>query len=270
MKSTAVYLLGLGGWALLGAGLLAARPAAPEDAPARLGRVSAPPKKPVGARRLLTGAAAQGFWRQHDLAPLWRMDVRQGSRPLPGFFGQEGFKIEFALLQVQRVAGQPHVYRVDGKSRCLKNVAVPFSGAIVLRQVYRGPTEDGQPTYTIVGSFEFTEARIAPNTGTFRGTVATDLTPLEGGQFSFARVEGSPANACGYKFDGQWRSTGGEVERVVWAAQWRTLARQLFDDFEVGDRMPAISRKYADRGWNNYWENDEWWTDSPGAGGLTL
>ena len=270
MKPTAAYLAGLGAWALVGTMLLAARPAAPtRRAASRL--LSAPPKK-AAARKLLTGVAAQDFWRHHNLASLWQLNAQQGGRPQPGFFGREGFKIEFALLQVQRVAGQPHLYRVEGKTRCLKNIAVPFSGLIMLRQVYRVPVEAGQPaTYTVVGSFEFEEARIARNTGTYRGSVAVDLTNLDGGPLSYAAVAGSPANFCGYKFDGQWRSTGGDVERVVWAAEWRTLAQQLFEDFEVGDRMPAINRKYADRGWSNYWENDEWWADSPAAGaGLSI
>lgn len=273
MTTSVASLVGFSGWVLLSIGLLAAHPAAHPAAPgspsARPGRAAAAPKKP--ASKPLTAAAAQDFWRHHNLAPLWQLQARQGGRPQPGFFGKEGFKMEFALLRVQRVAGQPHVYRVEGKTRCLRNIAVPFSGSIVLRQVYRVPVAAGQPpVHTVVGSFEFEEARIARNTGVFRGTIAADVT-VEDGQLITAWAEGSPAASCGYRFSGQWRSPAGDAEPVVWAERWRTLAQQLFDDFEVGDRTPSINRKYADRGWSNYWENDEWWADSPGAGpGLSL
>ncbi|RAK70389.1 hypothetical protein [Hymenobacter edaphi] len=256
MISRTTCLAGLGGWALLTA-LVAARPAAPAPPVGR----AVPAAK---TRVLLSATAAQSFWRRYSCAPLWQLSS-SGNSARSGFFGRSGFRIDFALLRVQRDADNPHIYRVEGKSRCLKNMAVPFQGVIVLKQVYQAPMEPNTlPRYTVVGTFEFVEQRIARNTGTYRGTVAADVTP-EGSRLGLANIEGSPVGFCGYKFEGQWRSTEGEVERVVWADNWRTLAGQIFQDFEIGDRMPSINPKYAERGWSRYWDNDEWWADTPGT-----
>ncbi|MCC3160060.1 hypothetical protein LJ737_22675 [Hymenobacter sp. 15J16-1T3B] len=255
MMFRSACLIGLGSCALLTA-LLAARPA-PSSGGGRPARAAA-----TTSRTRLSEAAAQSFWRRYSCSRLWQVAPgRVGAQS--GFFGRSGFRIDFALLQVQRDAGNPNVYRVEGKSRCLKNIAVPFEGVIVLKQMYQAPAE-GPGRYTVVGTFEFVEERIARNTGTYRGTVAADVA-VEGNGLSLTRIEGSPAGGCGFKFEGQWRSTEGEVERVVWADNWRALAQQVFADFEMGDRMPSINPKYRERGWSSFWENDEWWTETPRA-----
>ncbi|GAB3835285.1 hypothetical protein [Hymenobacter jeollabukensis] len=256
MISRTACLAGLGSLALLTA-LVAARPATPAAPAPR----TAPAAK---TRTLLSTAATQSFWRRYSCAPLWQLSS-SGNSARSGFFGQSGFRIDFALLRVQRDASNPNIYRVEGKSRCLKNIAVPFEGVIVLKQVYQAPAEANTPSrYTVVGTFEFVEQRIARNTGTYRGTVSADVAP-DGSSLALTRIEGSSVGLCGYKFEGQWRSTEGEVERVVWADNWRTLASQVFHDFEMGDRMPSINPKYAERGWSRYWDNDEWWAESPAA-----
>lgn len=259
MNTRTVCLAGFGAAVLL-AGLMAARPAAP-------GPTAPAAARPAAPRRasLLSATATQQFWRRHQLNTLLQLDRRNGQGAQSGFFGNDGFRLDVALLQVQRDASNPHVYRVEGKSRCLKKIAVPFQGVIVFSKVYQAPAQAGEPPrYTLVGSFEFEEERIARNTGTYRGTLTTDVQ-MEDGRLQYSYVEGSPANRCGARYKGQWRSTEGEVETVVWAQNWRALANQVFLDFEVGERMPSINRKYANRGWNQFWENDEWWADSPAA-----
>jgi hypothetical protein len=263
MNRTTTVLGGLGSGALL-LGLLAALPVALPLAPASVPAARAGATAGAKGSKPLAASATQAFWRQYNLSSLWQLQPGS-SRPLNGFFGREGFRIELALLSVRRDAQQPQLYHVQGKSRCLKNLAVPFHGTIQLRQVYQAPADGQNPSYTVVGSFAFTEAPIARNTGTYRGTFAADLALVERGRLDYGRVEGSKAGGCGYKFDGQWRSTEGNTEPVVWGQDWRTLGEQFFGDFMMGDRTPSINRKYAERGWNRYWENDEWWADSPGA-----
>ena len=41
------------------------------------------------------------------------------------------------------------------------------------------------------------------------------------------------------------------------------LSPSLIKDFGIGDRGAQVNPKYAKLGWNELWENDEWWADSP-------
>ncbi|UOQ71238.1 hypothetical protein [Hymenobacter cellulosilyticus] len=41
------------------------------------------------------------------------------------------------------------------------------------------------------------------------------------------------------------------------------MADELLGDFNVGGRIVEVNPKYARYGWNEYYENEEWWTTAP-------
>jgi hypothetical protein len=41
------------------------------------------------------------------------------------------------------------------------------------------------------------------------------------------------------------------------------ISRDIVPDFNIGERGFMLNPKYAHLGWDKYWQNDEWWADSP-------
>jgi len=39
------------------------------------------------------------------------------------------------------------------------------------------------------------------------------------------------------------------------------FANDILEDFSFGEREIEINKKYRALGWDNYWENEEWWND---------
>jgi hypothetical protein len=39
------------------------------------------------------------------------------------------------------------------------------------------------------------------------------------------------------------------------------FANDILADFSYGERDIQINEKYVHLGWDNYWEQDEWWVD---------
>lgn len=230
----------------------------------------------------LTPAAAQAFFARHDLKTLWLPGVQEeaeswggsGYGPAPsqnGFFGADHYRIEFALTSVERDAKRPSVYLVRGKNRYKKRIT-PFSGTITLQQVRRGPVqaaEEGQTpdeSYTVQGQFEFREDAAVAGHGVFKGTVVADAFVNAAGKAQMGWVPNSAAKGCGYKFEGQWVSAqNGGAKPVLWGNNLNAVARLVFTDFMVGERMPHVNKKYASLGWNRIWDNDEWWADAPAS-----
>ena len=54
-----------------------------------------------------------------------------------------------------------------------------------------------------------------------------------------------------------------QVKQFVVADNVFTAAPDVFEDFDIGERGGEINPKYAHLGWNEKWENEEWWAASP-------
>ncbi len=224
--------------------------------------------------------------REHDLALL--LQARHppcktcAFRPLNGFYGPSRYRIELAMLQLTRDARQPTLYHVQGKSR-YKKVIRPFSGTITLAQVVKQPEysareiaassdwdqlENLPNMYTAIGQYELREASTQRGAGVYCGTVALDFRVEENGQVVQKSRHGKTLTQGGeLKYAGTWTSnaTSRNVP-VTWVGNFLSYrGPQGFSDFNIGDRGISINPKYAHLGWNNFWENDEWWVDAPPA-----
>lgn len=213
---------------------------------------------------------AQAFFRRVNLAPLLRFNPAEGSSAvMNGFYSYEYWRLEFVLLSVKRDAKQPNVYHVRGKSR-LKRRVTPFSGTITLTgyaalpkpNLYDLPYQPWRPA-TVSGTFAFRET--SGRRGVFSGQVDMDVAPDRDRQVrSWCCSPDNETRGGGILFEGQWRS-GKEQVPVIWKDDLFGLARQILTDFEIGSRDVEINHKYARKGWDTYWENEEWWAESPVA-----
>jgi hypothetical protein len=249
-------------------------------------------------------AAGRTVLRRYDLSLLWQGYSQQQQQPqnaiLEGVFGPDHYRFELLFQQVERDPQRPDYYRVRGKSHYRKNVR-SFTGWLIVRELapLEPPYEedDGslglglRPDSVSPDSFMAREQRIfakvnyyglraevrlveqsAPNSGELRGEALLNFYVTPTGRLGFAQAPMRPT-------DGLWREgallvrgtrrnvTTKQLKPFVVADNVFVAAADVYKDFGIGDRgyENEINPKYAHLGWNEKWENDEWWADSPKA-----
>ncbi|KAA9327513.1 hypothetical protein F0P96_16150 [Hymenobacter busanensis] len=250
---------------------------APAAEPAAAGRVSA---SPAPAEAVSAAPSAESkvsenavrFARQYNLATIWQPGADEHSDVSKnGFFGADYYRIEMALLRVERDPQRPELLRVSGKNR-FKQRITPFSGTITVEQVqplkFKGTFPDSVHNYTLTGRFVFDENPQVAGAGQFSGTVRAEFEVDAHGQataLSYVESDIDARESFGYEFKGQWRGANGRQKPVLWADNFYYLAHEVLSDFDIGEREINISPKYVKRGWDRFWENDEWWAEAPTA-----
>ncbi|RAK70388.1 hypothetical protein [Hymenobacter edaphi] len=286
---THVYLL-------LGAGLLAACQHATEtETPTTAAPVTAVNHAVDQAKPAPEAPAAPALpaeqlavLRELDLAPLLLPASYedeggpQAGQAMNGFFGSDHYRIEFVFTRVERDAHNPALYHIRGKDRYKKRVS-PLEGTIELTQLRPlkplkdYPNSDMTAAYAGTGRFELREGAEGNGSGVFRGKFAVDFgrgseQKLELATWGFTE-ESMAARRAGSRFEGQWISNQTrKTKPVLWADGngLFAIAQDVFADFNVGERGPEINEKYARLGWNTYWENDEWWAETPKIATVSL
>ncbi|MCC3160059.1 hypothetical protein LJ737_22670 [Hymenobacter sp. 15J16-1T3B] len=284
---THVYLL-------LAAGLIAACQRTTEtETPTAAAPVAAP--RPAAVVEAAPAAAAAplppeqlAVLRQLDLAPLLlpaSYEDEEGSRSagmaMNGFFGPEHYRIEFVFTRVERDAQNPALYHISGKDRYKKRIT-PLEGTIELTKLATLEPLEGRPNgeltaaYAGAGQFELREVT-GSGSGVFSGTFALDFGRSTGQKVELVTWGYSDksmgARGAGSRFEGQWTSNQTKKPKpVLWADGngLFAIAEDVFADFNVGERGPEINEKYAKLGWNSYWENDEWWAETPKVATVSL
>ena len=229
--------------------------------------------------------------RTQDLSQLWQNfgHYRTGTQSVfEGFFGPDHYHFAMVFTHVTRDPANPAVYHVAGKSRYRKNIR-PFTGTLTVRQVadlaYPGflqqlarqgenavDTLRGR-TYTAHARLQLQEAPLA-NSGIFEGEVLLDFYAVPGQKPGFVYVfafegtdESLPTRGAGLLLRGNRRNvTTGQVKPFIVSPDVAAVSPYVFKDFMLDERMGEINPKYAKLGWNEYWNNDEWWADSPKPG----
>lgn len=94
---------------------------------------------------------------------------------------------------------------------------------------------------------------------TDKGVAGLVHSPAQG-----AVLEKAPTKGSGLVLSGHWQEANDKAGRpFLVSSDVFLLSTGLIDDFGIGDRGAQVNPKYAKLGWSTYWENDEWWADSP-------
>lgn len=216
----------------------------------------------------------RAFLKDNDLSPLWHtLANREEHRNVVhnGFFGADNYRIEFVFTSITRDASDPALFLVTGKNRHKKTIT-PFTGSIRITQLL---DEQANPTSVLLedsmcialGSFEFSEQLGTDTDGVFRGTMVLDFFRNDEEELYMYLFAGGKygARGSGYQFMGNWVSkSANKTKPVMFAAYFDAVANRVLEDFDIGERSVVINPKYAKQGWENYWENDEWWAE-PGS-----
>jgi hypothetical protein len=266
-------------------------------APAKVTAVSSALPAVFAAHDTLT-ATARAVLRRYDLSPLGQGVVAgpQATAVLEGFFGPDHYRFALAFTAVYRDASNPALYHVRGKCHYRKNVR-PFTGTLLVRQV-----EDLEPPYEFDYT-DATAPNQSESVGSDSARTVYErkvqLAHPRAVQAELRLKEARQANAgemlaaasllfyvksnhrLGY-IRAPFRSTDGlynagyllingsrfnistkQVKPFVVADNVFSAAPDVYKDFEIGDRGGEMNPKYAHLGWNEKWENEEWWADSP-------
>jgi hypothetical protein len=268
--------------------------AAPELA--KVMAVSAALPAVFAARDTLT-AEDQAVLRRYDLSELWQGGTGAPAvSVLEGFFGPDHYRFELALTAVHRDAANPALYYVRGKCHYRKNVR-PFTGTLLIQQLndleppYEFDYNDADPPNqtAAVGSdsaYALYEKQIklahprevraelrikeAPQANAGEMLAAASLLFYVKSNHRLGYIRAPFRGTDGLYNAGYMLINGSrlnistrQIKQFVVADNVFTAAPDVYKDFEVGDRGGEMNPKYAHLGWNEKWENEEWWADSP-------
>jgi hypothetical protein len=237
--------------------------------------------------------------RRYDFGKLWQGGTKQRESPvLEGVFGPDHYRFELVINQAVRQPQRPYLYQVRGKCHYRKNVR-PFTGWLTIRSIDAlAPPyheDDGsfgaaiRPDSVSPDSFEAREARIMAKVGIYQMRAEIQLTEQPAANSGELRGEAllnfyvAPPGRLGYVMaalhpgDGIWREgtvllrgsrrnlTTKQIKQFTVSDNVFVAAAYVYKDFGIGDRgyESEINKKYAHLGWNEKWENEEWWAESP-------
>ncbi len=227
----------------------------------------------------LTPAAAKALLTENRIEKMIVNDA-----PDNGFYGDNHYRIEFILTDMQPMPDNPLIYKVKGKNRYKKTISA-FEGLLEIKSVaefkdenldaseYRDEVLNVGNGYTLQGVFNFKEDSTMSSSGQFAGDFTMEFytpkdknDPETGGdaQLWFCSSN-SPSQGSGFRFTGNWTGfKNPSVKKpVIWSRDIFRFANDILANFYYGERDVTINPKYRALGWDSYWEGEEWWTESP-------
>ena len=216
----------------------------------------------------------QALLREHDLAPLWanRYEGSASKSAMEGFYGTSPYRISFYFTQVVRDAQEPTLFHVTGLDRYRK-VITPFTGTIRVQGVQPftanmfADVDTTARCFTAVARFELDEDPRTKGAGNYAGQALLDFYIDQKGAIGQAGgldATNNPTQGCGLLFQGsQVSNATGRRQPVSFANFYGAVVPQVLNKLGLGDRSDEVNPNLARLGWNEAWENDEWWADSP-------
>ncbi|GAA4050371.1 hypothetical protein GCM10022409_41430 [Hymenobacter glaciei] len=257
-----VVLLGLGGLALAFA---KARQKSRENRQLTLRDSRLFPKESYRLMQFAdTLAASQRdtLFRHHDLSQLLQICKEPGCAAQNGFFGLQPQRLEVAFTWVKQDAKQAGLFHVEGLTRVFGKVNL-LKGSLQLTQA-RHAFDKPNGIYIATGPFRFQlyDDKSQP-TGAMQGLAAVDFETY-GNTVSLAGDEGAARmRSRQFAFEGtRTDAHATQTQRVVWASEFPPVGQEILGDFDIGGRVAIINPKYKKYGWDDYYNQDEWWFSS--------
>ena len=230
---------------------------------------------PLGPTDTLA-AADYELLRSHDFSILWCAQnfKRQMHSPMEGFYGPTHYRISVYFDQVWRDSLRLDRYLVCGRDRYHK-VITPFCGTITVQSIVQAKLDvdnsyqptDSVRTFVVRAIYKFIEDPATKGAGIYRGEAQLDAYEDQHGQLRLADIYGTsynPTGGGGVLFRGDWTDNlTGRRRPAAWAANLEAVAPQpVMEEQQAGGRVGDVDPILARLGWNEFWENDEWWAKS--------
>ena len=208
----------------------------------------------------LSRAQRDTLFRRYDLSRLFQTFPKSEQN---GFFGPHEQRMEVVFTRLRRDSSAPGLFHVVGLMRVASTISL-LKGTIELRQTRKfSAAADG--VYIATGPFhlqQFTgnEQLLAR----LDGVMALDFAVGHGKFHLFSEEGAIRPRTRQFAFEGKWTDArSGKKQRVLWANEFAPVANAVLGDFDIGGRMATVNPTYRHYGWAEYFENDEWWANSP-------
>jgi hypothetical protein len=231
---------------------------------------SAAPRKPLIIKEL-KGRDGISILAQSNLSKLILNEY-----PINGFYGEDRYRIEFIVDDVKRDSMDARIYYLKGRNRH-KKVITKFEGTLTLTGVSEliDPNIDTAAltdlyyikSYSAKGDFQLKEdTTMLATSGLFKGSVNIDfVTTINGSVDLWYFSPETPSKGGGVTYEGTWTSYQKDKptpKPVIWSNDLFQFANTILKEFSIGEREVEINEKYRHLGWENFWENEEWWNPS--------
>ncbi|MBK9511876.1 MAG: hypothetical protein IPO04_21840 [Cytophagaceae bacterium] len=190
-----------------------------------------------------------------------------------GFFGKDNYRIQIYFKKAWKDSLDSKKYHLIGMTNFKGNID-DFKGMIVIdsvfefvdplinyKEVYQTPVN----TYEIRGKLTMKEDSLDKHAGSFAGTFLMDFSIDSTKTLDYWYYSPNTAvQGGGFKSEGTWKIYAGKLEKpYVFGRDFFMFANNILKDFSFGERDIEINKKYLHLGWDNFWENDEWWAKKP-------
>ena len=198
---------------------------------------------------------------------------------LDGFYGADNYRFSLVFTHVRRDSLQPNVFHVRAKSR-YKKLIDELTGTLTVTSMFdyyqpaallfqNDSTIDTLTTkaYSAYASLQL--QRTQQPIRRITGTAALDFYITQERHIGCITVplagmtdEKAPGRGSGLVIKGTWQNElPGPDKRLTVARDVFTIADGFLADFGVGDRGALVNPKYRKKGWDDMWENEEWWAE---------
>jgi hypothetical protein len=238
---------------------------AAKDAPATPAAVAPKPNAPTPLQQV-------------DLSYAWSNATAEakGNPTMEGFYGPDHYRISFFFSKVRRDSLHPGQYHIWGLNR-YKKVITPFEGTCTVTRFAPLPDTAEMKNsrqlcaYTAFAEYTLREDPATRGAGVYSGKAMLDFCVNARNQAHQADFTGgidlglgNPTKGSGLLFEGVWRDNRtGQQKPASWSSNFLVIVPEALEKIGLGSRADMVFPELAKYGWNEWYENDEWWASSP-------
>jgi hypothetical protein len=224
-----------------------------------------------------TAAASSALLPQVDLSYAWS-NARAEAKSDPtmeGFYGPDHYRISFYFSKVRRDSLHPEQYHIWGKNR-YKKVVTPFEGTVTVTNFAALPDTVEMThsrtlrAYTAFAEYVLREDPKTKGAGVYSGKAMLDFcvdARNQARQATFIGIDlglGNPTKGSGLLFQGVWQDNRtGQQKPAAWSSNFLVIVPEALEKIGLGSRGDTVYPELAKYGWNEWYENDEWWAKAP-------
>lgn len=222
-------------------------------------------------------SASPTLLQQVDLSYAWSNAKAEAKTNLTmeGFYGHDHYRISFFFSKVRRDSLHLEQYHIWGINR-YKKVVTPFEGTCTVTRIAALPDTVGMENssklraYTAFAEYTLREDPRTKGAGVYSGKALLDFcinARNQASQTAFTGIDlgfGNPTKGSGLLFQGVWRNNlTGRQQPASWSSNFLVIVPEALEKIGLGSRGDTIYPELAKYGWNEWYENDEWWAKSP-------
>lgn len=187
---------------------------------------------------------------------------------ISGFYGKDKYKIDYHISSTKVNPSQPSRILISGLTKYKKNIR-SIHGYFEMDAAAINSKDKGDDqlntNYCVKGHFHFDETFGEKNVGTYDGTWIADISEIDNDIHSleFTIPENSFAFENLLLLSGNWQNANKDMtKQLCFSQNISAVGADIFKAFSYGDRDVSINEAFASKGWNEYYENEEWWNQS--------